>query len=281
MTDFLVLSSTRFEFEGLVPGAHVAVVCDPQEVVQAGLDGRRAGLELRDTLVVLGPTTRVRFALLFRKSLDEATLVEQVLKTGTGALNIDACRVAGDMSELLSATGNPRSGAGHAKGFGMEGTFGGSAANPPNKKGRWPSNLLLIHGEGCQQEGLRRVYARGGQAASKGQRVHGKSYAQDKWTRTKMQVSTVCHAGLDGKEDVAVWACEPGCPVTELDQQTGDRRSAGNYPTTYSNSEGYNKLGQSQGPLYADSGGASRFYPQLRENELVEWLRRLIDPTGV
>lgn len=83
-----------------------------------------------------------------------------------------------------------------------------------------------------------------------------------------------------------------------MDEQSGDRRSAGLYPTTYSNSEGYGGgIGKVQGQLYADSGGASRFlycakaskaergegndHPTVKPLSLMRYLCRLTKtPTG-
>jgi site-specific DNA-methyltransferase (adenine-specific) len=85
-----------------------------------------------------------------------------------------------------------------------------------------------------------------------------------------------------------------------LDAQSGDRRSAGDYPTTYSDGRGYNGVGAVQGPLYGDTGGASRFFycakastaernrglegrnphPTVKPLALVRWLVRLIAPLG-
>lgn len=87
---------------------------------------------------------------LARKPLQEATVAEQVLATGTGALNIDGCRVAGDMSEFINpGTGKPRSGLGSH--YNDAGGFGGDAANPPNPAGRWPANVVLTHSTSCHQ----------------------------------------------------------------------------------------------------------------------------------
>jgi len=77
-----------------------------------------------------------------RKPLD-GTVAENVLEHGVGGLNIDASRVAADMSEFVSATGKPRSGMGHAHGFAMGDGYGGENANPPNALGRWPANVIL------------------------------------------------------------------------------------------------------------------------------------------
>jgi len=45
-----------------------------------------------------------------------------------------------------------------------------------------------------------------------------------------------------------------------LDAQTGARRSAGNYPSDATGRDGATSLRPTQGKLYADSGGASRFF---------------------
>lgn len=82
-------------------------------------------------------------AVLARKPL-EGTVAENVAKWGVGGLAIDASRIEGDTSEFFSkTTGKPRSGAGHAHGYGMGEGFGGDAANPPSPLGRWPANVLL------------------------------------------------------------------------------------------------------------------------------------------
>jgi hypothetical protein len=79
------------------------------------------------------------------------TVSQNVLAHGTGGINVDACRIAGDMSELLSANGKPRSGVGTH--YSDTGTFGGDAANPPSALGRWPANVVLSHDEQCDDYG--------------------------------------------------------------------------------------------------------------------------------
>lgn len=57
------------------------------------------------------------------------------------------------------------------------------------------------------------------------------------------------YADEDGQEAIPAWECVSACPVGLLDGQSGG---------------------------YGDSGGASRFFPQLRdEDELLAWLTRL------
>ena len=80
--------------------------------------------------------------VMARKPLD-GTVAENTLAWGVGGINIDASRVAADMTEFVSATGKPRSGMGHGHGFGMGEGFGGENANPPHAQGRWPANVIL------------------------------------------------------------------------------------------------------------------------------------------
>jgi site-specific DNA-methyltransferase (adenine-specific) len=62
-----------------------------------------------------------------RKPLSEASVAENVLKHGTGALNIDATRIG-----MLDATSRT-----HQSEF--------------QANGRWPTNLILEHQEACHQ----------------------------------------------------------------------------------------------------------------------------------
>lgn len=112
----------------LLPGAHVAVLAN-EEADRVGIEGRMIGLEVRDTLAVLRAGPRTSYVLLFRKPLVKETVAEQVLATGTGAINIDACRVGlvGEVEDDLS--------------------------------GRWPTNLVLVHGPRCQNVGTKKVTA--------------------------------------------------------------------------------------------------------------------------
>jgi DNA modification methylase len=73
----------------------------------------------------------------------QGTIASNVLKYGTGAININSSRISADMSEFYSKTGNPRSGKGHLKTYGAAGEFGGDKANAPSSAGRWPANLII------------------------------------------------------------------------------------------------------------------------------------------
>jgi transcriptional regulator with XRE-family HTH domain len=216
------------------------------------------------------------------------TLVANVLQWGTGALNIDATRVSGPGP-------GPRPGGDRAaRQAGVMGKSVGRGPSEDHPAGRWPANVVLVHGEGCQPVGTRKV--RGahytGDAPADYSR-DGELYG-DLGSRTP-----TTHVAPDGTETVEAWECMPGCPVAELDAMSGERRSAGHYPTTYSNSSGYGGgIGRVQGPLYDDQGGASRFFytakasssdrrshrgadnrhPTVKPVELMRWLVKLVTP---
>ena len=82
--------------------------------------------------------------VLARKPLAEKTVARNVLAHGTGAINVDGCRIATD--EQIAAhhgTANPRVAMGDGWGEGYQ--VGEAATTPPNTAGRWPANVLLDH----------------------------------------------------------------------------------------------------------------------------------------
>lgn len=136
--------------EQLLPGAHVILVGDTPTWQRSSLGARKAGLEVRDAIAVVGPSG-LDFAVLLRKPLAEPSLTAQLLKTGTGALNIDATRIFTDWNEPDRPDSWKRSG--HSAKPEAE-----KIAAPPgtgincHPKGRWPANLVFIHGEECVRD---------------------------------------------------------------------------------------------------------------------------------
>jgi site-specific DNA-methyltransferase (adenine-specific) len=203
---------------------------------------------------------------LARKPLQKDTVAEQVLATGTGALNIDGCRVAGDMSELINpGTGKPRSGSGSH--YNDEGGFGGDAANPPNPAGRWPANVILQHGPDCRLVGKKNAPASSGVSknkpikATRRSGVHSEAGGHQTIGHTQPVHG---YANDDGTETIDNWECTPGCPVRALDEQSGNRpgMSGGG---THKKDYGGGLFGgiDSTNTARNDSGGASRFFNQF------------------
>jgi site-specific DNA-methyltransferase (adenine-specific) len=131
----------------LKPGGHLAAFAAPRtfHLLARGLE--EAGLELRDVLMWIQgqgyPATSVlpgglgtglkpawEPIMLARRPLDGST-EHNLAEHGTGAMNIDACRVE------LSAQDCPTEGQSHGRRI------------TASERGRWPANLLLSHGRSC------------------------------------------------------------------------------------------------------------------------------------
>jgi DNA modification methylase len=178
----------------------------------------------------------------------EGSVASNVLTYGTGGINIDDCRIGSPAGEGL---------------------------------GRWPANVLLTHSEGCQRVGESVERVGGGAKMSKTGQANvefGGGYERgDGWT---------------GSEVVSeLWECSNGCPVRLLDDQSGDRPSAKS-PSSAVGAESIFRPGQGgyqkQGPIYADSGGASRYFHSSEPDESGDWecdedcpVRLLDDQSGV
>jgi DNA modification methylase len=193
--------------------------------------------------------------VLARKPLI-GTVAANVTAHGTGALNIDKTRIPSGpdhAAKCASVVGLQSNRNGNAYG-----EWTGERTDSHSPLGRWPANVILSHSPECREVGVKRVkghkgYPNGpkGSRYDVGEAPNGRHHAEP-WPG---------HADPDGYETVTAWECAPDCAVALLDAQSGERRSAGNYPTTYSNTKGYGgNIGKVQGALYSDSGGPSRFF---------------------
>ena len=202
--------------------------------------------------------------MLARKPL-VGTVASNVLEHGCGGLNIDGTRVGvsgGTTRTNGSNAGRPRNT-----------LHGGNFGVTPLNSGRFPANLILQHLDGCEQNGVRYVKGHKGYPNGPGG-IWKKGYQQDNPDAIGYtQCSTVTdnepwkgHADKDGKEAVANWVCENGCPVARLDEQSGERPSGGSATTKDRTDSLYEDgLGQRIITPYTDTGGASRFFKQVKK----------------
>jgi hypothetical protein len=249
-----------------------------------GLEGRRRGLELRDTLLVLGASGPPRFAFLFRAGL-EGTVAETVLKYGTGGLNIDTCRVG--------LTKRVPGGLSRTPGQSLSGSVDGSLRRETGEEGghnpnvgRWPTNMVFVHSEGCKREGVKRI--RGGAPTPSGFDRYNKALSEHGYRPGEYQKgsppSPPSRVDASGQETIPNWVCVDGCSVRALDEQArihpgGSRRGYEDSTAEPGFTGGWSEAPYS-GMRYGDSGGASRFFPQFEnESALVTWLKALIGET--
>jgi len=184
----------------LLPGAHVVLLGDTDTWLMSCVAARKAGLEVRDSVAILSPEG-LSFAVLLRKPLGETSLTDQLLKTGTGALNIDACRVFTDWNEADRPDSWKRSGHSAKPEADKIAAPPGTGINC-HPKGRWPSNLVFVHEEGCVNQGVKVAPASSGVSKSK------------PITATN-------------------WICVPGCLVASL----GDARGASRFYKQFKSQE--------------------------------------------
>ena len=210
--------------------------------------------------------TRVLAIIVARKPLGEGSVARNALQWGTGGLNIDACRITtrDDLNGGAYAKNpTPRAGldiwSGNRKADSQVFKRGG-AGEYQQPDGRWPANLILAHKPGCRLVGQRQVKSDGHYPSSRpaGSQVSGPSG----------------HTGQEGLEEtytdgetVDVWECVGGCPVADLDDQSGNRpgmpiqtHRSGTSPKGYDG--GWKADPDAVG--YGDSGGASRFFKHVK-----------------
>lgn len=193
---------------------------------QGRLHCSECGKRKRETIKGIGSALKpaVEFWWLIRKPIEEDTVAKNVLKHGTGGINIDASRIG-----FLSAADKTKSARpGHAIIEGAESMFMGKSQikhGEQHPQGRFPANLLLSHNSDC------------------------------------------------------VELCTEGCPVAELDRQSGVLKS-GNLLPGHKRGDGSNVAYGGGGIIEkaygGDTGGASRFFqtfayvpkPSKREKNL-------------
>jgi DNA modification methylase len=212
----------------------------------------------------------------------DGTIAKNLAKHGVGAFHIEACRVAtGDALNGGAYSGGARPSAmmgadGQVGGKGSMFEAGGGRLDPEafqQPSGRWPTNTLLTHATGCRIVGTKRIKGDDRRSPSGGGRDGG-GFADVGAARTAPEPGGRVYPSADSPE----WECEVGCPVAELDAQSGLSRSTGG--RTVKRSGGGNvgsgkaseKSWTPEDPGFGDEGGASRYFPTS------DWAAEAEDP---
>ena len=268
----------------LKPGGHIAAFGGTRTWHRLAVAIEDAGFEMRDSLAWLygsgfpkshdvgkstgderyaGHGTALKPAfepvVLARKPLAEKTVARNVLAHGTGAINVDACRIAGEPWKAHRATG-----LGKVKFF----TEGETPVidKEPHTAGRWPANVLLDHHAAAW------VDEQSGVSVSKASESRGKPSG------------TFLLGGAGSVDELRALA--------EVGANTPDgRNTAAAALARYEASED-----RPRG--HTDSGGASRFFysakapkserpnvdgvqhPTVKPLAIMRWLIRLVTPPG-
>jgi site-specific DNA-methyltransferase (adenine-specific) len=212
--------------------------------------------------------------------LSEKNVASNVLKWGTGGINIDASRIGraeNDVSVAGSRTAT----------FGTQETISGgdgSGGWEQNSGGRFPSNLIFSHTEDCVEIG-----------------VLEESYAINKteeWTGFG-QKERPDYESTEQKVSTVLYECVDGCPVKELDEQSeGASRffyvAKANKKDRNEGLEGLEAKGKVYNGTSEDSAGKApgsvedkfstkpqtNFHPTVKPTSLMEYLVALVCPEG-
>jgi hypothetical protein len=207
---------------------------------------------------------------LVRKPL-EGTVAANVAAHGTGALNIDGCRI--DTTDAIEPFGTPRKSVGGL----LNKTEIRDAAWSQNPSGRWPANVTLSHNDDCERVGTRSVKSGVAGAEGRGFRSEYVGGEAKEWA----QRVPATFNGPDGLETVEAWRCTPGCAAALLDEQSGKLKSGllslkhrGHAARLGTNTYGVDAGSEQAFPREwgGDAGGASRFFycakPSRSERDL-------------
>lgn len=204
--------------------------------------------------------------VLARKPLSERNVADNVRKHGTGAINIDGCRIPtgnkrdrGDARETTKTKGDgpdrPRTHDPEAQSAHTQQSR--ENVERAEELGRFPANIVLSHHPDCVRVGTKRVQGNGIKPGT-GQGARSVGFGET----GKKQGGIQRYGDSDGMETVEDWKCVPGCPVAALNQQSGERPVARTRSTATGESIFRPGQGsyQRQGPIHQDSGAASRYF---------------------
>ena len=202
--------------------------------------------------------------VLARKPLEKGlSIAENVLKWGTGAINIDASRIGNELIKGQKAG----QGFNNVKGFGVNTKKGDESAKEyisEDINGRFPANFIMTHHPDCKCVGMKKV----GSGKEGGYNYEGNVYNVEGFVPNNSPTANSNY----GQEIIENWECVDDCPIKILDEQSGILNQQGvcktdnksGWQNNYVGGGGVNAV---ERKLYLDKGGASRFFYIAKANK--------------
>ena len=153
--------------------------------------------------------------ILFQKPY-KGKPVDDITRTGAGALWIDGARIGTGQDR---AEGGP---SGSHDGAVGEWGLGYGADRPVG--GRWPSNVVLQHTPDCRKQGTKTIKGITG-TKNGAWRTGGQYQGGYKGADENELGDPIGFTDENGMEEVENWICADGCPVAEMNKQTGLKKS--------------------------------------------------------
>ncbi len=234
--------------------------------------------------------------VLARKPLEKGlSIAENVLKWGTGGINIDGCRVPTNPEKddmLRQVERNKRKSETWEVGSGFKNE--NNSLTGVRADGRFPANLIMTHHPDCVCNGLKKVKS----DAHHTTKYNGnKTLYEGGWKEGQDMGNKF--ADENGQETIEDWTCHEDCPIRIMDEQSGTLKSGkpGIIRKGINEGAAYGKESRSPGTEmtgFGDKGGASRFFycakasksergqgnnhPTVKPIKLMEYLVTLITP---
>lgn len=204
---------------------------------------------------------------LVRKPLD-GTVANNILEWGTGALNIDGCRIGSLDAGTTARLGSGRKGEDNGTIYGASGTYD-TKAHPA---GRWPAHLVLDEEAAAaldEQSGVLKSGEWNGQETgatqTRGVEIYGKKAARP-----------YVRAADSGGASRFFYVAKPGRKERDAGCEDLPARSGGEATHREDGSDGLKSPRVGAGR----TGGAKNFHPTVKSISLMRWLCRLVTPTG-
>ena len=203
-----------------------------------------------------------------RKPLSEKSVADNVLKWGTGGINIDGCRIGfRDEADYKESTQKNQHQDFGTKPMVNNNTYGDwSMVQPKNyePEGRFPANIILTHHPECECKGLKKVKGQIDKPTNR-TKFEGTWNEGNTGLRNNTNLSKEGYADENGQETIEDWNCHPDCPIKILDEQSGTLNKQGvsksdNKSGWQNQYVGGNEVKAVERKLYLDTGGASRFF---------------------
>ncbi len=271
-------------FRVLKPGGYIVVCGAPRAYHRMACGLEDAGFEIRDCLAWLfgsgfpkslnlgdGLGTALKPAhepiVLARKPF-KGSVKGNVEKHGTGAMNIDACRI--NPGEPVPGGGN---GQAHNGGrFGAHETSGTRPLVEPHDLGRWPANVVIDEHAAAVIDEQSGVLVSGANPTSRGADKFRETYGA-----FKGQAECDPARGVDiGGASRFYYCAKPSREERDMGCYDMPARSGGEATDRKDGSAGLRSPRAGAGR----TGGAGNYHPTVKPVDLMRWLVRLVTPVG-
>lgn len=210
--------------------------------------------------------------LVFKKPF-KGPIVKNVLKYGTGGLNIDGCRVRSGQEHFRSTVTGRTGGAVVGSDTRSDAAMGmfqpGKAFEPTNHQGgRWPPNGVMVHAPQCLKTGTEKHKAPVLNRFDDGAKPFGNG-AGHPYTSTRT-------GDENGEEDIDTWDCIEGCPVLAMGDPSKYNPQFQLCPVDvpfFYTAKASKKEATLDGKIHND-------HPTKKPLKLMQWLVRLVTPKG-